>query len=122
MREIMVRLLSVAPKTSLYKEFFGFLREIFYYNRDMDEVDFDLANDTLYILNNLLKTSSNVQQRELFHKLPYLSENNALTVQDHFRFTDFSPGVILHDSFKIPQESFSISLLFKVNLAQVRAM
>ncbi len=57
MKEIVVKVLSASSKTSIYKEFFSFFREIFYYNQDMDQVDFDLASDTLWIMNNVLKAS-----------------------------------------------------------------
>ena len=40
------------------REFFAFLREIFYYKDDMDEVDNNLAQDVLEILNNMLKNKS----------------------------------------------------------------
>ena len=43
-------------------------------------------------------------------------------MSDYFMFSDLTPGVILHDSFIVPQDSFSISLLFKLNIAQIRAM
>ena len=32
MREIMVRALSITSRTPIYKEFFSFFRDIFYYN------------------------------------------------------------------------------------------
>ena len=56
-KELMVKILGVLPRAPVYKEFFTFMREIFYYNRDMDEVDYNLATDTLYIMNNLMKQS-----------------------------------------------------------------
>lgn len=57
LKELMVKILGVLPRSPIYKEFFTFMREIFYYNRDMDEVDYNLATDTLYIMNNLMKQS-----------------------------------------------------------------
>jgi len=36
-------------------------------------------------------------------------------------FSDITPGVILSESFKVPQENFSISLLFRMNIAQIKA-
>ena len=56
-KELMVKILGVLPRAPVYKEFFTFMREIFYYNRDMDEIDYNLATDTLYIMNNLMKQS-----------------------------------------------------------------
>jgi hypothetical protein len=32
-------------------------------------------------------------------------------------FSDITPGLILSEKFKVPQDNFSISLLFKANLA-----
>lgn len=52
----MTKVLTVTSKTVIYKEFFSFFREIFYYNRDMDQVDYELACDTLQVMNNVLKT------------------------------------------------------------------
>ena len=39
LKELIVKILGVLPRAAIYKEFFAFLREIFYYNKDMDEVD-----------------------------------------------------------------------------------
>ena len=36
MKELIVLLLSASPRTIIYKEFFSFFREIFYYSNDMD--------------------------------------------------------------------------------------
>ena len=37
-------------------------------------------------------------------------------------FSDLTPGVILSENFKVPQDSFSISLMFKLNLTQIKAL
>lgn len=73
-RELMIKVLGVLPRGPIYKEFFGFMREIFYYNKDMDEVDYNLATDTLHIMNNLMKQSVDLQQRETYHKHSYLAD------------------------------------------------
>ena len=36
MKEVMVKALSIISRAPIYKEFFSFFREIFYYNQDMD--------------------------------------------------------------------------------------
>lgn len=74
LKELMVKILGVLPRSPIYKEFFTFMREIFYYNRDMDEVDYNLATDTLYIMNNLMKQSVLQQSEETYHKHSYLSD------------------------------------------------
>jgi len=53
-----LRLFSGAPKPVHLREFFSFLREIFYHNQLMDEVDVSLADDVLTILNNAIKFRS----------------------------------------------------------------
>ena len=35
--------------------------------------------------------------------------------------SDITSGVILSDSFLVPQEDFTVSLLFKLNISQIRA-
>ena len=117
----MVRVLGTLPRGPIYQEFFSFFKEIFYYNNDMDDVDFNLATDTLQILNNLMKSSVENQTKENFHRHSYLADQG-LQMTDYFMFSDFTPGVILHEKFIVPQESFSISLLFKLNIAQIKAM
>jgi hypothetical protein len=72
MKEIMTKVLGCLPRGPIYKEFFSFLKEIFYYNQDMDDVDFNLANDTLHILNGLMKSS--FDSREDFYKYSYLAD------------------------------------------------
>jgi hypothetical protein len=58
MKEIVVKALAANPNSTIYREFLAFFREIFYYNKDMDQVDFDLACDTLEIYNALLKSAT----------------------------------------------------------------
>ena len=58
LKDLIVKVLCACPRTLIYKEFFTFFREIFYYNKDMDKVDFELACDTLQIMNQVLETSS----------------------------------------------------------------
>ena len=120
MKELIIKVLSVAPNSTTYKEFFSFFREIFYYNKDMDDVDFELACDSLHILNHVPKTSSATQIKETISVKGSVIEH--VNIQDYFMFSDMSPGVILTETLKIPQESFAISLLFKLNLVQVKAM
>ena len=43
------------------KEFFSFLREIFYHNQIMDEVDVNLAEDVLKILNHSIHFKNKIQ-------------------------------------------------------------
>ena len=47
LKEVIIKILTVTSKTIIYKEFFSFFREIFYYNQDMDQVDYELACDTI---------------------------------------------------------------------------
>lgn len=118
LKEIIVKTLAAHPNSTIYREFLTFFREIFYYNKDMDQVDYQLACDSLEVLNSLLKSS--LQTKETLAIKGNTPFNN-LHIQDYFQFSDMSPGLIVSDTFKIPQENFTIALLFKVNTAQVLA-
>jgi hypothetical protein len=50
----MAKVFSYVPKAIEFKEFFTFIREIMFYNEEMDETDQALANDTLWILTKVL--------------------------------------------------------------------
>lgn len=63
MKHIIEKTFTTYPNPLLIKEFFSFFREIFYYNQDMDNVDFNLACDTLETMNSLLRTSYNTKER-----------------------------------------------------------
>lgn len=117
MKELLVKTLAVNPNSMIYKEFLSFFREIFYYNKDMDQVDYELACDSLEVFNSLMKMSLSLSTKETLAMKP--SSFDHIHLQDYFQFSDMSPGVILSENFKIPSESFTISLLFKVNIAQV---
>lgn len=43
LRQVIVRVLSYMPKPQQIRDFFSFFREIFYYNKKLDEVDFLLT-------------------------------------------------------------------------------
>ena len=79
----------------------------------MDQVDFDLTCDTLHVMNNVLKVASQKQQKDQLAIRSIAFEG----VQDYFMFSDVTPGVILSDTFRVPQDNFSIALLFKMNLS-----
>jgi len=64
MKELLVLLLTASPRTIIYKEFFSFFREIFYYNKDMDNVDFALACDTLQVMDSILLASKRSVYKE----------------------------------------------------------
>ena len=61
MSTLLVRLFGVIPKAAHMKEFFSFLREIFYHNKIMDEVDVNLAEDVLKILNHSIHFKNKIQ-------------------------------------------------------------
>ena len=64
LKEIVSKVFSSLPNSQIFKDYFSFFREIFYYNKDMDIVDYNLACDNLEILNDLLKdgSTSNMQK------------------------------------------------------------
>lgn len=63
-KQIIIHGLYQISNPEVFKEFFSFLREIFYYNTSMDNVDFNLAIDTMEILNSLLKFKSSPREKE----------------------------------------------------------
>ena len=60
MQTLLIRLFGVIPKAIHMKEFFSLLREIFYHNQIMDEVDVNLAEDVLKILNHAIHFKNKV--------------------------------------------------------------
>ena len=129
---IIDRAFSVHPEPLLVREFFAFLREIFYYNQDMDQVDIDLACDTLEILNNLLKNRSQIQdqqqQSKNAMKRSVISTGRNLdkyvdysfTPMDYFYFSEQTPGLANNDGFTITSDCFTISFMFKLDLNQIK--
>lgn len=85
MKELLERTFAALPNASMLREFFSFFREIFYYNKDMDNVDFNLACDTLEILNNLLRSSFGIRN-------PIVSSTKQdlenISLNDYFYFSN----------------------------------
>jgi hypothetical protein len=50
------------------------------------------------------------------------SSINQVNMTDYFLMSDLTPGVILSDNFKVPIDHFSIALMFKLNITQIRAL
>ncbi|CDW75265.1 beach domain-containing protein [Stylonychia lemnae] len=113
---LLEKTLAAIPNPMIYKEFFSFLREIFYYNKDMDQVDCQLAGDVLEILNNLMKNKGSDQ---IIEKKSKLSVQKFL-MNDYFYISDYSPGIILTDNFKPPQDCFYLTMLFNIDMKMVR--
>lgn len=63
MKDIIIKCLTALPLAPIYKEYFSFFREVFYYNTDMDTVDYNLACDNLDIFNSLLKSTTYEKRR-----------------------------------------------------------
>eukprot|EP00347_Sterkiella_histriomuscorum_P012473 403368442 len=89
LKQIIERAFQIQPNPLVFREFFGFLREIFYYNKDMDDIDNNLAQDTLEILNNLLKNKdendSSYKHMNLMNSNP-LNNNNTISQQQYYLY------------------------------------
>ena len=77
----------------------------------MDQVDFNLATDTLYILEKLLKNNPIKPSKPV----------DPLHVRDYFHFSDLTPGIIVTENFQHIPERFYICLMFKINLVQLKS-
>lgn len=79
------------------KEFFSFLREIFYHNQIMDEVDVNLAEDVLKILNHSIHFRNKIQIFN-FGQAP---RNEMI---DHFVFGKIAPGTLIMNDFDLSRD------------------
>ena len=58
LKNILVQIFVRVPRAIQIRDFFSFIREIFFYNEMMDEVDHMLARDMLKIFNDVIKEST----------------------------------------------------------------
>ena len=58
LNEIFVMAFSRVPQAGVLRDFFAFIREIFFYTDQMDQTDFALAHDMLTVLLETLKRNS----------------------------------------------------------------
>jgi hypothetical protein len=58
LNEIFVYTFSRVPQAGILRDFFAFLREIFFYANQMDLTDQALANDILTVLNDAIRMNS----------------------------------------------------------------
>jgi len=57
------------------RDFFSFLREIFFFNQKLDGVDTLLAEDVLYMLNEILRTKSEQLSLDCLHNTEIKSQS-----------------------------------------------
>jgi hypothetical protein len=62
------------------RDFFSFLREIFFYNQKLDVVDTLLAEDMLHMLNEILRTKSEQLSLDCLHGTEIKSQSIASLV------------------------------------------
>ena len=111
MSTLLIRLFGVIPKAIHMREFFSFLREIFYHNKMMDDVDVNLAEDVLKILNY----SINFRNKTQIYGLGSAPRNEMI---DHFVFSKIAPGILILNDFDLSREP-SICLLFRISHEQI---
>lgn len=126
LRQIIVRALSVSPSARQMRDFFAFFRDIFFYGNRLDEVDFLLCNDTLAILNDLLRKKTEQLSQECvkdsstsnISSLVPLPGQGQLKMTDSFMFSKFTPGTVILNNFRMDMEP-SICLMFKLDVQQL---
>jgi hypothetical protein len=107
------------------RDFFAFFRDIFYYNQKLDQVDFLLVNDTLSILNDVLKKKSEQLSQECerdqsgaISNLVPLPGAQSLRMMDSFMFSKSTPGTIVLNNFRLNKEP-SLCLTFKLDVQEL---
>lgn len=109
MREIMIKTFAAYPDSLIIKEFFSFLREIFYYNKMMDNVDFELTKDILETMNQIIKESP----------IPRDINYMQIKLTDYYYSSNITQGFTVIDPFFMPTENFHVSMLFKLSKSQI---
>ena len=110
------------PNARQMRDFFAFFRDIFFYNSKLDEVDFLLANDTLAIMNDVLRKKTEQLSPECvkdgnssnISSLVPLPGQGQLKMADSFMFSKLTPGTIILNNFRLNKEP-SICLMFKLD-------
>lgn len=106
--QLIVKLFGIVPKAQQMRDFFSLLREILYYNQDIDDVDLSLLEETLQIMNSCLNL------RHKNSSTPTNSSNPKNQMLDYFVFSKISPGIMLLSNFEC-QKEVQICLLFKIS-------
>ena len=117
LNEIFVHTFSRIPQAVIMRDFFSFLREIFFYLQQMDETDHALAMDMLTILNDCIKRNSKHALTQYYHT----NQSSIMHMQDSFFFSRVTPGVLLLNELQLnAKDELFMGLLFKVHTAQVQ--
>ena len=86
------------------------IREIFFYNKEMDHVDYKLADDMLTIFNEIVKPRPS--------PIPSFSGASNIKIRDYFFFSNVSRGLMILNNFSFREEPF-ILLMFKIHADQI---
>lgn len=60
LKQIITKTFRLVPKAIQIRDFFSLIREIFFYNKQMDEVDYKLAEDMLTTFNDIIRPRRNL--------------------------------------------------------------
>lgn len=93
--QLFTRIFAVIPKALQMRDFFSQLREILFYNQDMDEVDLSLLQEVLSILNSCL-----VLKHRIHHSVNHRPKNE---MGEFFIFGQNAPGVVVLANFECQQ-------------------
>lgn len=99
------------------RDFFSFLREIFFYTKAMDLTDHALALDMLSILNDSIRRNSRHDLQQSYHA----AQSSVMHMQDCFFFSKVSRGVLLLNELQLnAKDEIFMSLLFKIHVDQIQ--
>ena len=111
LNEIFVHTFSRVPQAIHMRDFFSFLREIFFYYDRMDHVDHGIAEDILTVLRDMIRMNSRHDLQQVYH-----SPNNQTQIMhmtDSFYFSKVTRGVTLLNEVDLNfKDEIFISLLF----------
>ena len=83
LNEIFVHTFSRMPQAVIMRDFFAFLREIFFYTKQMDLTDHALALDMLTVLNDSIRRNSRHDLQQSYHA----QQSSIMHMQDCFFFS-----------------------------------
>ena len=126
---ILTQIFVRVPKASQMRDFFSFLREIFFYNNMMDKVDHALAREMLKIFNQVIQESYTHDKNQVYNSDMVKSKNQpnkALNpsdfaphyLRDYYFFSSVTRGMLILNDLEFEKEVF-VSTMFKMHLEKI---
>jgi len=117
LNEIFIQTFSRVPSAVVLRDFFSFLREIFFYSDRMDLVDHALAQDMLTVMLDTIRRNSKHDLEQHYHS----QQTSLMHLQDSFFFSKVTKGVLLLNDVKLAfKEDLFFCIMFNVNLEAIQ--